>query len=243
MIDLHEAKGAARWVRRAVIATLTAATVLSLVLRLASLAEPLGIDQSLWASAVTGMSRGQLLYRDVWEQRPPGIYWVYLAGFQTLGWTPSTVAWLDILAACPTTLLLFGIGWRLAGTMTATVAAALYAVLTAPAWLYSHGGFLERSVCETFIVVCIGLSFLSVVSYGGRRSLVVAAAAGLASGAAIVLKPNAGLYLPAVLLWLFLYRRDLVERHRTFARDVVTATLCAGIVQRSRSCGSGIWDS
>ena len=100
MIDLHEAKGAARWVRRAVIATLTAATVLSLVLRLASLAEPLGIDQSLWASAVTGMSRGQLLYRDVWEQRPPGIYWVYLAGFQTLGWTPSTVAWLDILAAC-----------------------------------------------------------------------------------------------------------------------------------------------
>ena len=45
-----------------------------LVLRIASTAEPLGVDQSLWASAARGMSRGQLLYRDVWEQRPPGIY-------------------------------------------------------------------------------------------------------------------------------------------------------------------------
>ena len=40
----------------------------------ASTAEPLGIDQSLWASAVRGLARGQRLYRDVWEQRPPGIY-------------------------------------------------------------------------------------------------------------------------------------------------------------------------
>ena len=77
-------------------------------MRVASIAEPLGIDQSLWASAVRGMSRGQLLYRDVWEQRPPGIYWVYLAGFHLFGWTASTVAWLDILAAAATTLSALG---------------------------------------------------------------------------------------------------------------------------------------
>ena len=44
----------------------------ALSIRLAAIAEPLGIDQSLWASAVRGMSNGQRLYRDVWEQRPPG---------------------------------------------------------------------------------------------------------------------------------------------------------------------------
>ncbi len=27
-----------------------------------------------------------------------------------------------------------------------------------PGWLYRHDGFLERSVCETFIVVCVALS-------------------------------------------------------------------------------------
>jgi len=56
----------------------------ALLLRSVSIAEPLGIDQSLWASAVRGLSRGQLLYHDVWEQRPPGIYWTYLAGFSVI---------------------------------------------------------------------------------------------------------------------------------------------------------------
>jgi hypothetical protein len=51
---------------------LTASAAAALLIRCVSIAEPLGIDQSLWASAVRGMSRGQLLYRDVWEQRPPG---------------------------------------------------------------------------------------------------------------------------------------------------------------------------
>src|SRR5688500_11757868 len=85
--------------RAALIAGLTAIAAGALLLRSVSIAEPLGIDQSLWASAVRGMSRGQLLYRDVWEQRPPGIYFTYLTGFRLFGWTPAAVAWLDRLAS------------------------------------------------------------------------------------------------------------------------------------------------
>src|SRR6476646_5278673 len=78
----------------------------ALLLRVVTIAEPLGIDQSLWASAVRGMARGQRLYHDVWEQRPPGIYWIYLTGFRIFGWTPAAIAWLDILASAATTVLL-----------------------------------------------------------------------------------------------------------------------------------------
>ena len=46
--------------------------VAGIAIRLVAIAEPLGIDQSLWASAVRGMAHGQRLYHDVWEQRPPG---------------------------------------------------------------------------------------------------------------------------------------------------------------------------
>src|SRR5829696_808256 len=105
---------------------LVGAATLALVVRCLSIAEPLGIDQSLWASAVRGMSRGQLLYRDVWEQRPPGIYWIYLAGFEVFGWLPSTVAWLDILASAATTLLVYTLGRALGTPTTGSAAAALY---------------------------------------------------------------------------------------------------------------------
>jgi hypothetical protein len=184
------------------------AAAFALIVRCVSIAEPLGIDQSLWASAVRGMSEGQLLYRDVWEQRPPGIYFIYLAGFHLFGWASSTVAWLDIIASAATTILVYFIARRLAGRLTGAVAAALYATLTMPAWLYRNSGFLERSVCETFIVVCVSLSAWCAVKFRESGSLALAAGVGLFGGAAVVLKPNAGLYLPALLLWMAIYRGE-----------------------------------
>lgn len=186
----------------------------ALLVRCASIAEPLGIDQSLWASAVRGMSRGQHLYADVWEQRPPGIYWIYLTGFRIFGWSTSTVAWLDVLAAASTTALLFDIGRRLDRTSTGALAACLYAVLTMPAWLYRYGGFLERSVCETFIAVAVALSAWWAVRFAERPSGITAGAVGLCAGAAVVLKPNAALYFPAVIAWIGFYAPDIARARR-----------------------------
>ena len=214
--------------RRILVVGLVASAVAALFVRLASIAEPLGIDQSLWASAVRGMARHQLLYRDVWEQRPPGIYFTYLAGFSIFGWTPAAVAWLDILASVATTLLLYAIVRTLSSQTTAALTAALYATLTMPAWLYRHAGFLERSVCETFIVVCVGLAALCAVQFRERRSLALAAGLGLFAGAAVVFKPNAGLYLPALLVWMVLYRRQSSPAERaSLVRPLVVAVLAS----------------
>jgi len=208
---------------------LLAAAAAALAVRCVSIAEPLGIDQSLWASAVRGLSRGQLLYRDVWEQRPPGIYWTYLAAFQVFGWTPAAVAWLDIAASAATTILLFLIGRSLGGTNAGAWSAALYALLTVPAWLYRHSGFLERAVCETFIVVCVGASFLFAVRFRERGSSADMLAAGFLAGAAVVFKPNAGLYLPAVLTWVVLYGRNALPRG-ALVRSLALAVAASAIM-------------
>lgn len=179
----------------------------ALLVRVPSIAAPLGIDQGLWASAVRGMARGLSLYQDVWEQRPPGIYFVYLAGFKLLGWTEATVAWLDILSAAAGTVLLAMIAWKLGGRTAAALAAALYAALTMPAWLYGYGGLLERSVCETFIAVCVAGAAYCAVVLRERVSMTLAILMGVAAGAAIVLKPNAGIYAPFILGWLLVTRR------------------------------------
>jgi Dolichyl-phosphate-mannose-protein mannosyltransferase len=217
-------------IRPVLTTVLLAAAVAALVIRVLSVVEPLGIDQSLWASAVRGMSRHQLLYRDVWEQRPPGIYFTYLAGFSVFGWTPAAVAWLDILASTATSALLFVIVRRLSDTTIGALAAALYATLTIPGWLYRHDGFLERSVSETFIVACVALSAWCAVECRERRSIAWAAGVGLFAGAAVVFKPNAGLYFPALLLWMWLYRDQSSAVSRSSTGRIVLVAMLASVV-------------
>jgi 4-amino-4-deoxy-L-arabinose transferase-like glycosyltransferase len=206
----------------------------ALLIRVVSIVEPLGIDQSLWASAVRGMSRGQLLYRDVWEQRPPGIYVMYLWACRLFGWTAASIAWLDILSSAATAALLYLITRTLSTRLTGAVAAALYAALTIPAELYpirNGGGILERSVCETFIVVCVCLGAWCAVRFRDQPSTALACGVGLFAGAAIVFKPNAGLYLPALLLWIAWYRRESPGAARPrVGRWLALAAVASGVL-------------
>ena len=213
-----------------IVLALGATCAAALILRCVSVAEPLGIDQSLWASAVRGMARGQLLYRDVWEQRPPGIYWIYLAGFRVFGWSPGTVAVLDLLASVVTTLSLWAVVRQLAGPLMGAATGAMYAALTMPAWLFRYGGFLERSVCETFIATCVALSAMCAAAVVRRRSAAAAVGLGLFAGAAIVLKPNAGLYLPALLAWILAYGRHQTPAPRPAFGPVALAVAGATVL-------------
>ena len=211
-------------VRSALTIALMVMAAAALIARVVSIAEPLGIDQSLFASAVRGMARGQRLYQDVWEQRPPGIYLTYLAAFHLFGWTTAAVAWLDLIASTLTTLLIYAAVRTLSTRLIAALASALYAVLTMPAWLYRHSGFLERSVCETFIVVCAGLMAWCAVKYRHQPRDILAAGVGFFAGLAVVYKPNAGIYLPAFLWWMWLYRRDKVT-FRPIVIAIIASTL------------------
>lgn len=190
---------------RLLLYALSGLTVLALLLRIPTIAEPLGIDQGLQASAAHQMSHGQLLYRDVWDHKPPGSILMYLTAFNLFGWTAVSVALFDILAATAATFLIFTIARRLAGTLAGAIAAAVYATMTMPSWLYGHSGFLERSVAETYIAVLVSLAAWSAIRLRERPSVRFAVLMGLCGGAAVVFKPNAGIYLPAFALWLLLY--------------------------------------
>jgi hypothetical protein len=190
---------------------------LGLAVRMPSIAEPLGIDQSLWASAARGLSRGLVIYRDVWDHKPPGIFLAYLATFDLFGWTSGSIAWLDLVASIATTALVFVIVRRLESLATAMLAAALYAVLTVPSWLYGNGGFLERSVAETFVVVGVGTAAWCAAGFRALVSVGRAFGIGLGVGVAIVFKPNAAVYLPVLLIWIGLYACSWRETARVAA--------------------------
>jgi hypothetical protein len=193
--------------RTAAVAALAAIALLALALRIPSIAEPLGIDQGLLSSAAHQLSRGEVLYRDVWDQKPPGIYLTYRLAFALLGTAAASVAWFDILASTATALLLFVIVRRLSDITMGAAAAALYAALTMPSWLYRHGGFLERSVAETFITVCVAMAAWCATHVVRRPSTIFALGLGFFSSLAVLYKPNAGGYFVAIVAWTVLYRQ------------------------------------
>jgi len=196
------ARGAERPASRVVVAGLSALVVAGTLLRLPALAEPLGIDQGIFATAGSALTRGLVLYRDVWDQKPPGIHLTYAAAIAAVGPRPEVAFWLDFLAAAATCALLSAVAARQGGKTTGLAAAALYACLMAPLVAYDNGGFLERAVPECFIAVLVSLAALAATRVTADRTLGPAVIVGLAIGAAAAYKPTALVYWPAFLLWL-----------------------------------------
>lgn len=202
------------------ILALSVVTLSALALRIPTIAEPLGIDQGLFASAARGLARGMVLYRDVWDQKPPAIFLTYRAAFSLLGWQPSAIAWLDLLASAATTGVVFAIARREGGAWLGAIGAALFAAFTMPSWLYRNGGILERSVPEVFIMLAMACAVWLASGLRERASVARAAGLGVCVGIAMVFKPNTGVYLPALLAWAFFYQAGTL---RDFVRTCVVA--------------------
>ena len=67
------------------------AVVAAFLVRLPSIVQPLGIDQGIFVTCAWGLRRGLAMYRDVWDQKPPGIHLIYATGFSVFGERASAV--------------------------------------------------------------------------------------------------------------------------------------------------------
>ncbi|HEX3904096.1 MAG TPA: hypothetical protein VH853_14750 [Polyangia bacterium] len=88
--------------------------VLGVFLRVPTFGRPLlSDDEAIYATTADALMRGDLLYRDVVDHKPPLIYHVYQAGFAALGpYNTQGAHALVILAVLLTAGFLFAIKWR-----------------------------------------------------------------------------------------------------------------------------------
>jgi hypothetical protein len=190
-----------------------------LIFRLPSLAQPMGPDQGLYAYVGERILHGELAYRDAWDQKPPGIHYVY-AALRAVSRTDLMVPAADLAAAAGIAFLLWRIGAALGGSVIAGgVSAAIFLLLSDPSFA-RYGGVRVRAQCETFIALAVtgslaliarGALALAVGATGatgakgaGARDAIGLVAAGLLIGVAFSLKYNAGLYGGVVLSTLAL---------------------------------------
>ena len=175
-----------------------------LIVRLPSLVQPMGPDQGLYAYVGERIRHGDLAYRDAWDQKPPGIHYIY-AGLRAISSRDVVVPASDLAVAALIAALLWFVGSRIAGPIAGGWSAVLFLLLSDPS-LTRLAGVRIRSQGETFIALAV-TGALALLALGtksargtsgaggaGARGPVVLLGAGVLLGAAFAIKYNAGLY-------------------------------------------------
>jgi 4-amino-4-deoxy-L-arabinose transferase-like glycosyltransferase len=101
-------------------------SVLTLLVRSPDLAMPLERDEGEYAYAAQEIERGGMPYRDTFCQKPPVVFFWYLAGFHLFGETAVGIHLTMAVAAALTAFGLLLLGRRLAGPGAGWLAALAY---------------------------------------------------------------------------------------------------------------------
>lgn len=132
---------------------------LLLLPRVPSLVQPAGADQALYAYAGSRILDGGLPYRDAWDQKPPGVHFVY-AALHAIWPHEAVVPAVDLLAAGAVAILLVAFGRRLLGSEAAGITAAALFLLLGDPTFNRLAGVRIRAQCETFIALAMTAAML-----------------------------------------------------------------------------------
>ena len=173
------------------------AVLFVLVRALPILSDPLGRDQGTYLTIGQGLLEGKQLYRDLWDNKPPGIFIAYAGIAKLFGRVMWSAAVVDMLLLFVISYFLFRFTEPYLGRAGAAVA------VMAHASLYGDMRYYWIAQPETFQITCV-LATYSLVARPGRWWKASYVGAGLLYGYACWLKYNAIAFLPllAVLPYL-----------------------------------------
>lgn len=172
---------------------------LALALRVPSLVQPTGNDQSLYLYTASRVNAGGVPYLDAWDQKPPAVFFVYAFALRFLP-ADVAVASADLVVSVLIAVLLVILGRRMIGSSTGYLAAFLFLFFGNPSFSRLSGVYI-RGQCEVFIALAVTVSLATLAKRRPGPWLLLSA--GLWLGVAFWLKYNALTYLlpAAVLLW------------------------------------------
>jgi hypothetical protein len=165
--------------------------------------EPLDCDEAAYAYMGHRVKKGDVLYRDLSENKPPLGYWLYTLAVALGGYNELTIRVMAIPFVLATIALVWWIALRLAGPVSASLGAVLYALLSTDPFLFGNGSNLEHFI-NFFSTAALALLIFG-WDCADRRYLV---ACGAALAAAALVKQVAAVHA-------LVFVAALVLRHRT----------------------------
>ena len=141
--------------------------------------EPLGLDQGLFACFGRWVPRGWLPYRDIWDSKPPGIFYTYVLAFSLFGEGVRSLWTFEAVWIGATALVIFLLGRKIWGGWEGLASAFFFVFfLYSPTW----GGFWARAQAEVFLTFPMAAAaYFAFMARGVVFPLLTGVFAGLAS--------------------------------------------------------------
>ena len=106
---------------------------------------PMGRDQGVFATVADVIAAGGAPYRDAWDVKPPGIFYIFWLSFHLFGRSEMAPRLLDLLWTLATGVAIWALGRRLLSSW-AGVAAGLLFVLR----YVTHDYYWHTTQCDGF---------------------------------------------------------------------------------------------
>ena len=172
---------------------LIGALAVVVVRALPALSYPIARDQATYCVIGRGLLDGQQLYRDLWDNKPPGIFYIFALIVKIFGPVMWWVGVVDLLWLLGISCLIFVFARRYLGNPAAAVGVVVHGV-----W-HVQGGYWHAAQTETFLMLFVMLAFL-VLFHDDPWPRLRHLLAGILIAAAFWFKYNAIAFLPLVLL-------------------------------------------
>jgi 4-amino-4-deoxy-L-arabinose transferase-like glycosyltransferase len=189
--------------------------------------EPLDCDEAAYAYIAHRILQGDVLYRDLTENKPPLGYWLYTMVVAIGGYNELAIRVMPIPFILGTIGLMWWIALRLGGPGSASLAGGLFVLLSTDPYLFGNGANMEHFI-NFFAVAALAL-FLKGWDRPDRWYL---CASGVCLGAATLIKQVA--IVPALVFTVALLitrpHRDDRPRRRLTACLLDVLTFGLGLV-------------
>lgn len=146
--------------------------------------EPLDSDEAAYADIGRRIVRGDVMYRDLVEHKPPGGYWLFAAAVALGGANELTIRLLPAPLVLATLVLVWWLGGRIGGPVAACSAALIYTLLSTDPHLSGDAATLEHPL-NALAVASLALMVLAWDQPRGNLG-VLATAGGCVAGACLV---------------------------------------------------------
>jgi hypothetical protein len=219
---------ARRWLLRVSVALALLLIVLAASVRLTPSAIEQGRDSGIFAYTAWVIHEGGQPYRDAWDNKPPGVYYINALAFDLLGANRWAIWWAETTFIYAATVLMFWLVGQLVRRWWITWAAALVFVLLArhPEYVWDTNFTESYALLPQVLVFVTGYRFMRQPDC--RRAFWI----GLAASAAFLIKQTtigvALAFVPAVLI----SRHPLIRDPRRWAW--LAAVMLGGL------CGLGV---